>query len=152
MKRLTACTLAVIACALPALAAPPADQAAVERGFDAAIHPQDLRGWMQHMAAQPNQVGSAHDRQNAEYEQALMLTIDQTLAPEVGLPGRPWYKNLVYAPGRLTGYGAKTLPGVREAIEERRWSEANRYIRLTADALDAYSARLDQARGVVGGK
>jgi N-acetylated-alpha-linked acidic dipeptidase len=84
--------------------------------------------------------------------QSIMLTIDQTLAAETGLPGRPWYKNLVYAPGRLTGYGAKTLPGVREAIEERRWDEANRYVRLTADALDAYSARLDEARLVVAGK
>lgn len=80
---------------------------------------------------------------------ALMQTIDQTLAPSVGLPGRPWYKNLVYAPGRFTGYGAKTLPGVREAIEERRWADATRYIQITADALNAYSARLDQATAVM---
>jgi N-acetylated-alpha-linked acidic dipeptidase len=82
----------------------------------------------------------------------LMLTIDQTLAPPVGLPGRPWYKNLVYAPGRFTGYGAKTLPGVREAIEERRWADADRYAKLTADALDAYSARLAAATSVLEGK
>ena len=44
-----------------------------------------------------------------------MRTIDQTMAPPVGLPGRTWYRNLIYAPGRFTGYGAKTLPGVREA-------------------------------------
>src|SRR5262249_55709168 len=44
--------------------------------------------------------------------QSLMLTIDQALAPATGLPGRPWYKNLVYAPGSFTGYEAKTLPGV----------------------------------------
>ena len=61
--------------------------------------------------------------------QALMLDIDQTLAPDVGLPGRTWYRNLIYAPGRFTGYGAKTLPGVREAIEDRRWADANRYAR-----------------------
>jgi len=84
--------------------------------------------------------------------QAKMLTIDQTLAPDVGLPGRTWYKNLIFAPGRLTGYGAKTLPGVREAIEDRRWSDADRYARLTADALNAYSDRLDAARGVLGGQ
>jgi N-acetylated-alpha-linked acidic dipeptidase len=77
--------------------------------------------------------------------QALMLSADQTLAPDVGLPSRPWYKNLVYAPGRFTGYGVKTLPGIREAIEERRWTDANRYSQLTADALDAYARRLDQA-------
>jgi len=81
--------------------------------------------------------------------QALMLDIDQTLAPEVGLPGRSWYRNLIYAPGRFTGYGAKTLPGVREAIEDGRWAEANRYIKLTADALNAYSDRLDKSVAVL---
>ena len=83
--------------------------------------------------------------------QALMLNIDQTLAPDVGLPGRPWYKNLIYAPGRLTGYGAKTLPWVREAIEDRRWADANRYAKITADALNAYSDRLDQATALLDG-
>jgi N-acetylated-alpha-linked acidic dipeptidase len=77
--------------------------------------------------------------------QGLMLDIDQLLAPGVGLPGRSWYKNLIYAPGRFTGYDAKTLPGVREAIEERRWADANRYVKLTADSLNAYCERLDKA-------
>jgi N-acetylated-alpha-linked acidic dipeptidase len=84
--------------------------------------------------------------------QALMLTLDQTLTPaNVGLPGRRWYLNLVYAPGRYTGYGAKTLPGVREAIEERRWEDADRYVKFTADAIEAYSERLDEATKVLGG-
>jgi N-acetylated-alpha-linked acidic dipeptidase len=83
--------------------------------------------------------------------QALMFDIDQTLAPAVGLPGRTWYQNLIYAPGRFTGYGAKTLPGVREAIEDRRWADANRYAKLTADALNAYSERLDKATAVLKG-
>jgi N-acetylated-alpha-linked acidic dipeptidase len=83
--------------------------------------------------------------------QVLMLDIDQTLAPEVGLPGRGWYKNLIYAPGRFTGYGAKTLPGIREAIEDRRWADANRYVKLTAEALNAYSDRLNKATSVLNG-
>ena len=83
--------------------------------------------------------------------QMLMLDIDQTLAPNVGLPGRPWYRNLIYAPGRFTGYGAKTLPGVREAIEDQRWADADRYAKLTADALNAYSDRLDKATAVLKG-
>ncbi len=81
--------------------------------------------------------------------EALMLTIDQTLAPEGGLPGRPWYRNLIFAPGRFTGYQAKTLPAVREAIEERRWADANRYVGVTAAALNAYSERLEAARAVL---
>ncbi len=84
---------------------------------------------------------------------ALMLTLDQTLAPEnVGLPIRPWFRNLIYAPGRFTGYGAKTIPGVREAIEEERFADADKYSKLTADVLNAYSDRLDQATGVLAGK
>ena len=83
--------------------------------------------------------------------QMLMLDIDQTLVSEVGLPGRTWYKNLIYAPGRFTGYGAKTLPGVREAIEDQRWADADRYAKLTADAIDAYSDRLEKATAVLMG-
>jgi N-acetylated-alpha-linked acidic dipeptidase len=97
---------------------------------------------------------NAADLPSARLErlQALMLTIDQTLAPEAGLPGRPWYKNLVYAPGSFTGYEAKTLPGVREAIEDRRWADANRYAKLTADALNTYSDRLDKATATLNGE
>ncbi len=83
--------------------------------------------------------------------QTLMMDIDQLLAPNVGLPGRIWYKNFIYAPGRFTGYEAKTLPGVREAIEDRRWADANRYAKLTADALNAYCDRLIKAIAVLKG-
>jgi N-acetylated-alpha-linked acidic dipeptidase len=76
---------------------------------------------------------------------AILQDIDQSLLDERGLPGRPWYKNLAYAPGVLTGYGAKTLPGVREAIEGRRWAEAQTYVERTAKVLEAYAARVDAA-------
>jgi N-acetylated-alpha-linked acidic dipeptidase len=75
----------------------------------------------------------------------IMHDIDQTLAPDVGLPGRNWYRNLIWAPGRNTGYGVKTLPAVREAIEDERYDEAGRYAGLTANVLNTYSARLEQA-------
>ncbi|WP_155264214.1 transferrin receptor-like dimerization domain-containing protein [Sphingomonas segetis] len=73
-----------------------------------------------------------------------LLHIDQLLLDPQGLPGRPWYKNLVSAPGTLTGYGAKTLPGVREAIEQRRWDDARAYVQRTAAVIEAYASRLDQ--------
>lgn len=76
---------------------------------------------------------------------ALLRGIDQTLIDPAGLPGRPWFQNLVYAPGTLTGYGAKTLPGVREAIEQRRWDDARAYVTKTAAVLNAYADRLDAA-------
>jgi N-acetylated-alpha-linked acidic dipeptidase len=58
---------------------------------------------------------------------------------------------VVYAPGLLTGYGVKTLPGVREAIEGARWDEANRYAAITADALGAYADGIAQATAILGG-
>jgi len=79
----------------------------------------------------------------------LMQSIGQTLLLEKGLPFRDWYKNSIYAPGRFTGYGAKTLPGVREAIEEERWADATQYIGLTAGTINAYAARLDEATAVL---
>jgi len=82
---------------------------------------------------------------------AMMQSLDQTLLLDQGLPGRDWYKNLIYAPGRFTGYGAKTMPGVREAIEDERFDDATKYIGLTAAALNAYAARLDQAAELLNG-
>jgi hypothetical protein len=75
---------------------------------------------------------------------------EQSLVVDVGLPGRNWYKNLIYAPGRYTGYAPKTLPGVREAIEEERWTDVDRYAALTGAALDAYADRLDQSARLMG--
>ena len=75
----------------------------------------------------------------------LLRDIDQLLIDRVGLPGRPWFRNLIYAPGTLTGYGAKTLPGVREAIEQRRFADATAYLTRTAAVLNAYADRLDAA-------
>jgi N-acetylated-alpha-linked acidic dipeptidase len=80
-----------------------------------------------------------------------MNTIEATLTSDTGLPGRPWYRNLIYAPGTLTGYGTKTMPGVREGIEQERFDDATRYITLTAGVLNAYSDRLDQATAVLNG-
>ena len=74
----------------------------------------------------------------------LAREAEAALAPEVGLPGRSWYKHLLYAPGRYTGYDPKTLPGVREAIEEERWDDTDRYALITAAALNAYSDKLEQ--------
>jgi N-acetylated-alpha-linked acidic dipeptidase len=80
-----------------------------------------------------------------------LMTIDQLLLDPQGLPGRGWYKNLISAPGMLTGYGAKTLPGVREAIEQRRWDDARTYVGRTAAVIEAYANRLDQAVAMAGG-
>jgi N-acetylated-alpha-linked acidic dipeptidase len=79
----------------------------------------------------------------------LLRGMEQTLTDSRGLPGRPWYVHMLYAPGSLTGYGAKTVPGIREAIEQDRWAEANEYIGITARALDAYTDRLERATALL---
>jgi N-acetylated-alpha-linked acidic dipeptidase len=76
---------------------------------------------------------------------AVVAGLEQALMDSRGLPGREWYQHMIYAPGLHTGYGVKTLPGIREAIEEHHWDEANRYIRVVAHALNAYSDRMDRA-------
>ena len=70
---------------------------------------------------------------------------EQTLLTKDGLPRRGWYKHAIYAPGFFTGYGVKTLPGVREAIEQRNWKEAQEQIEIAAAAVINLSVYLDAA-------
>jgi N-acetylated-alpha-linked acidic dipeptidase len=84
-------------------------------------------------------------QQKRDRVNATLTILEQSLTDPHGLPGREWYQHMIYAPGLHTGYGVKTLPGIREAIEERRWDEANQYIGVVSRALNAYSARMDRA-------
>jgi len=69
---------------------------------------------------------------------------EQSLLTEAGLPRRSWFKHTIYAPGFYTGYGVKTLPGIREAIEQRNWKEAQEQIQVAAAAVNRLSAKLDE--------
>ncbi len=80
---------------------------------------------------------------------ARLKGIDQTLLSPSGLPFRPWFRNILYAPGLFTGYGAKTLPGVREAVEERRFADALQEAGIAAKALGDYADRLNAATAVL---
>ncbi len=82
---------------------------------------------------------------------SLLRGLEGTLTNTRGLPGREWYRHYIYAPGLLTGYGVKTLPGVREAIEDNKWDQANEFAVLTADVLAKYCDRLDQATALLPG-
>jgi N-acetylated-alpha-linked acidic dipeptidase len=75
---------------------------------------------------------------------ARLIQIERRLTSPDGLPRRPWFKHLIYAPGFYTGYGAKTLPGVREGIETNRYEEAEREISRAAQAVNAYAASVDR--------
>ncbi|TDW95968.1 M28 family metallopeptidase [Dinghuibacter silviterrae] len=69
---------------------------------------------------------------------------EQQLLSDQGLPRRPWYRHTIYAPGFYTGYGVKTLPGIREALEQRNWAEVQQQIDLDAAVLSQFADYLDR--------
>lgn len=73
---------------------------------------------------------------------AILYQAERNLLQEKGLPRRSWYKHQVYAPGFYTGYGVKTLPGIREAIEQRFWNEAQENIEVVAATFGQYTAQI----------
>jgi N-acetylated-alpha-linked acidic dipeptidase len=79
----------------------------------------------------------------------VLLRAEQCLTSPDGLPRRSWYKHLLYAPGIYSGYGAKTMPGVREGIELGRYAEAEQEIARVAKALDAETALLKSATTIL---
>ncbi|HMC87447.1 MAG TPA: transferrin receptor-like dimerization domain-containing protein, partial [Chitinophagaceae bacterium] len=68
---------------------------------------------------------------------------EQKLLTEKGLPRRGWYKHSIYAPGFYTGYGVKTLPGIREALEQRNWKEAQENADIDAMVIKNFAAYLE---------
>jgi N-acetylated-alpha-linked acidic dipeptidase len=85
-----------------------------------------------------------------ELDRALIAT-ERALTREQGLPGRPWFRHQVYAPGFYTGYGVKTLPAVREALEQRQWALAEQQAPLVAGAFTAYAEAIARAAAVLEG-
>jgi len=83
---------------------------------------------------------------SAAQQQQLNSTLykaEQKMLTDAGLPRRSWYHHMVYAPGFYTGYGVKTLPGIREAIEQRNWKEAQEQIDVAAGVFNGLSDYLD---------
>jgi len=74
----------------------------------------------------------------------LLYQSERYLINKKGLPRRPWFKNQIYAPGFYTGYGVKTLPAVREAIEQKDWKEAQEQIFVLAAVINNYSTYLNK--------
>lgn len=90
-----------------------------------------------------------HDpAKQAALDHALMH-VEQALLTQQGLPRRPWFHHEIYAPGFYTGYGVKTVPGVREAIEQRQWSDVPVQIDVVARVLDAYATEVDRAAAML---
>jgi N-acetylated-alpha-linked acidic dipeptidase len=74
------------------------------------------------------------------------IRADRSLTRESGLPRRTWFKHQIYAPGFYTGYGVKTLPAIREAIEQRDWKEAQEQIAIVAMTIERFAEEIDRAR------
>jgi N-acetylated-alpha-linked acidic dipeptidase len=83
---------------------------------------------------------------------ALLLTTEHALTDPAGLPNRPWFENMIYAPGFFTGYGVKTLPAVREAIEQKQWSAVDPEIARTAAVIEREVDRLKAATTALNGE
>jgi len=98
--------------------------------------------------AQPNFNNPALAAVVRELNQVL-LTAERRLTDPQGLPRRSWYKHLLYAPGVYSGYGAKTVPGVREGIELGHYDEAEKEIARVAKALNALTAQIDSASKIL---
>jgi N-acetylated-alpha-linked acidic dipeptidase len=75
----------------------------------------------------------------------ILFNAERSLISEKGLPRRPWYKHEIYAPGYYTGYGVKTLPAIREAIEQRNWKEAQDGINSVSQTVQVYNTQVQQA-------
>ena len=76
---------------------------------------------------------------------AKLIQSERRLTDDAGLPGRPWFRHMIYAPGFYTGYGVKTIPGVREAIEQKRWQEADQQIQRVSVILTKEAELIDEA-------
>ena len=75
----------------------------------------------------------------------LLLNSERDLVLDPGLPGRPWYRHRIYAPGRYTGYSVKTLPGIREAVEAHKPAEAADQAKQVAQVLDTLADHVKEA-------
>ena len=74
------------------------------------------------------------------------------LSREEGLEGRPWYTHHIYAPGFYTGYGVKTIPGVREAIEQREYEKVGAQIEIAAGVLESMAERVEMLAQKISGE
>ena len=79
----------------------------------------------------------------------ILFKVERSLINDKGLPRRSWYKHQIYAPGFYTGYGVKTLPGIREGIEERHWKEAQDNIQIVSKTIEVYTTQIKQATTIV---
>jgi N-acetylated-alpha-linked acidic dipeptidase len=122
----------------PAINFAPFDNAAGALAESAHRYERALAASRGALVANPAALGAL----NARLRQAELQLVD-----DAGLPRRAWYRHLIYAPGFYTGYGVKTVPGVREGIEQGRYDEAEAEAVRASRALMRLAALIDRASG-----
>jgi len=100
------------------------------------------------LAARTNS-GQPLDPQALAQLNTLLIQSERKLTLDAGQPGRPWYRHQIYAPGAYTGYGVKTLPGVREAIEQDNWKLAEEQVPVVARVLEDEAALIETMSGLL---
>jgi len=98
--------------------------------------------------------GSAVDAGRSSVAKAAnekLIQAERALTSTEGLKNRPWYVHMLYAPGFYTGYGVKTIPGVREAIEQGQWQDADREIARAAAAVTREATLISAIAATLGG-
>jgi N-acetylated-alpha-linked acidic dipeptidase len=101
-------------------------------------------------AARAARDGKPLDAGAARELNAILRGAERALTRDEGLPGRPWYRHQIYAPGQYTGYGVKTLPAVREAIELRKWREAEEQAVVIGRTLEGFADHVERAAAILG--
>ncbi len=96
---------------------------------------QSADQYQQAIEAMQNNSGAALSPAVLSEVNRRIIEAERKLITPEGLPGRPWYRHELYAPGVYTGYGVKTLPAVREAIEQHQWEEAGKQIVIVGNVL-----------------
>ena len=122
-------------------------------GLDAALGRLDSAAAIWERSSAAVDGAAALERRRAALAQVnhQLAGTEQALADSAGLPRRPWFRHLVYAPGAYTGYGVKTMPGIREAVEARRAAEAQAEATRAAQAIDRYTAAIRAAAEALDG-
>jgi N-acetylated-alpha-linked acidic dipeptidase len=95
----------------------------LENGAAALI--ESARDYQNAVTAVEASGGVALDSPSISGVKLLLMQTERAFFREGGLPERSWFKHQIYAPGAYTGYGVKTLPAVREPIEQHKWAIAD---------------------------
>jgi len=119
--------------------------------LDAAYSRLKASAWNYEKSLNKFKKGSLSAEQKAQINY-LLKNVEQSMQRENGLPRRDWFKHMIYAPGYYTGYGVKTLPGIREGLEERNWDEVNLFIGEVAKALDRAASTINNATKILSEK